>query len=65
MDIASSLGGNIHDDAVSAIVAKKLHSVDDPRHETLTDEQKATIKEYSTEVYSSLVLIQHACKRIF
>ena len=39
-DIASSLDGNLHDDAIAKIVVERDFSVDDPRDSSLTKAEK-------------------------
>ena len=65
VDIATSLGGNLHDDAVVAIVSKDLHDMDEPRHSSLTAEQIENVQIVARERYLAVALIAQADRRRF
>ena len=64
-DIATSLGGNLHDNAVSRIVTKKLHDpITDPVDARLSDEQNQNIQDVASEHYLASSFIHHADKNV-
>ena len=66
VDIATSLGGNLHDEAVSRIVTLRLHApLTDPRDTSLTVAERVNIQEVEKEQYLALALISQSDKKRF
>ena len=65
VDIATSLGGNLHDDAISSLISEDKFGVKDPRDASLTPDEMSEIQETAKEMYLAVVLIQHADARRF
>ena len=63
-DIATSLGGNLHDKEVEKFVFKNLHfKITDPDDTNLNSSEKANIKVKESEYYLDVSLISQEDKR--
>ena len=64
-DIATSLGGILHDEAVSSIVTQSLHSLTDPHDSMLSADKNQSIQDASMEMYLAMGLVQKAYPKRF
>ena len=64
-DIASSMGGNIHDQAIENIAAEKLFGIKDLQEKEITKSEKNLIQSTAEDMYLAVAFIMHADKRRF
>ena len=62
-DIATSLGGNLHDDEISKMVLKSKYQKDVLRDPLLDALQLADIQESENEIYLAVDMLQHSYQK--
>ena len=65
VDIATSLDGSLHDEAISRMVAREKFQVEDPRNPQLSTYEMEEIQDDAKELYLAVALIQQADKKRF
>ena len=64
-DIASSMGGNLHDQAIESIAAEKLFGIKDLQEKEFSKSDKNLIQSTAEDMYLDVAFIMHADKRRF
>lgn len=65
VDIVTSLGGNLHDNAIVKMVAQRYHDLDDPFHSKLSKDEKNEIQKHAKDMYLAVSLIQKSDPKRF